>query len=67
MERALGEVPHVERVFWDWRNQVGYVRFRPGEVAEAAALRKAIDERTMFRSGEVVWLERASELPDGLR
>ena len=67
MYRVLGEVPHVEKVHWDWDEQVIYVRFREGEVGEAAALKKAVDEGTMFQSGDVTWIQTVAELPDEIR
>ena len=67
MERVLGEVPGVEKVYWDWQGQVGYVRFVAGEIADKEALAEAITKGTMYASGEVVYIEKVAELPDELR
>lgn len=67
MERALGELPHVAKVYWDWRNQLGWVRFDGEGAASADDLVRAVEDRTMFSGGEVTWIEREEDLPDALR
>ena len=67
MERVLGEVPGVEKVYWDWLGQAGYVRFVEGKIADKKALAEAITKGTMYSSGEVVYIEDVTALPDELR
>jgi hypothetical protein len=67
VERVLGEVPEVEKVYWDWRKQAGYVRFKRGLVAKKEVLAEAITKGTMYSSGEVEYLRSLAELPDELR
>ena len=67
MERALGEVPHVDEVWWDWQKAVAYVRFAAGQRADADALRLAVTERTPLTGGTVTYLVREDEFPDALR
>lgn len=67
VERALGEVPNVARTYWDWRKGIAYVRFASGQRAAEADLRRAVDERTAFSAGEVIYLKAEADLPDALR
>ncbi len=67
MERALGEVPHVDEVWWDWQNAVAFVRFTRGERADEDALRLAVTQNTPLTAGKVTYLDRLEELPDSLR
>ena len=67
MERALGEVPNVDEVWWDWQNAVAFVRFASGKRADEDALRLAVTERTPLTAGKVKYLVRADEFPDALR
>ena len=67
MERALGEVPNVDEVWWDWQNAMAFVRFAGGERADEDALRLAVTERTPLTAGKVTYLVRQDDLPDALR
>jgi hypothetical protein len=67
VERALGEVPNVDKVWWDWQNAMAFARFSSGERADEDALRLAVTERTPFTAGKVTYLVRQDELPDALR
>lgn len=60
-------MPAVAKVYWDWRNQQGVVRFKPGEAPSEAALQKAITTGTMYTAGEVRFISKAEDLPDEVR
>jgi len=67
VERALGKVPNVEKVHWDWQEGVVYVRFtRDGHPGEDV-LRRAVDEGTAYTSGNITYYDRIEGLPDALR
>jgi len=67
VERALGEVPNVERAHWDWQEGVVYVRFTRGGRPDEEALRRAVDEGTAYTSGKIAYYQRIEHLPDALR
>ena len=67
MIRALGEVPNVETIHFDWRGAVAWVRFTPGKVADKERLAEAISEKTPYSGGEVRYVHDVFELPDDLR
>lgn len=65
--RALGEVPNVEAVYFDWRDAIAWVRFKAGKVADAETLAEAITEKTPYSGGRVQFVHDVSGLPDDLR
>ena len=67
MERALGEVPNVEAIYFDWRDAVAWVRFVPGKVTGKAILAEAITEKTPYSGGEVSYVHDVFGLPDDLQ
>ncbi len=71
MARALGEVPHTSKVHWDWRNQIGWVRFEEGHVPDMDAVRlalsNAINVTSEFTADSVTFYEKLDELHHELR
>ena len=67
MERALGEVPNVENVYFDWRGAIAWVRFRAGSIADGDAMSEAITEKTPYSGGVVTFVYTADGFPDALR
>jgi len=67
VERALGEVPNVEKVYFDWRGAIAWVRFRAGSSADGDAMSDAITEKTPYSGGLVTFVYKANSLPDALR
>ena len=60
-------MPAVAKVYWDWRNQQGVVRFKKGQAPTEAELQKAITTGTMYSAGEVTFVTKAEDLPDEVR
>ncbi len=67
MDRALGKVPEVDKIYWDWRKQQGFVRFKPGQAPTEAALQEAITTGTMYSAGMVTFITKMEDLPDEVR
>ena len=67
MERALGEVPNVDAVSFDWRGAIAWVRFKAGTVVDAETLEEVITEKTPYSGGEVIFVYELFGLPDDLR
>ncbi|MHC4952570.1 MAG: hypothetical protein ACYTGZ_01670 [Planctomycetota bacterium] len=66
MERALGEVPNVKTVYFEWRGAIAWVRFEAGKTAEAKTLAEAVTKKTPFSGGPVLFVYELSGLPDEL-
>ena len=56
-----------DKIYWDWREQFGYVRFLPGTSASEAELKKAVTTGTMYTGGSVKFYYTEAELPDEIR
>ena len=57
MDRALGEVPNVAKAYWDWRNQIGWVRFEKGKMADVVLW--SGDPFSVYSRAEKVWVDGA--------
>lgn len=57
----------MDKIYWDWRDQYGYVSFKPGTMATEAELQKAVTTGTMYTGGSVTYYYTEAELPDEIR
>ena len=57
----------MDKIYWDWRDQLGYVSFKPGTMATEAELKKAVTTGTMYTGGSVTYYYTQAELPDEIR
>ena len=60
-------MPSVDKIYWDWRDQFGYVSFKPGMMPTKAALKEAVTTGTMYTGGNVFFYYEKDELPNEIR
>jgi len=71
VDRALGKVPNVAKAHWDWRNQIGWVKFEEGKTPDMKAVRKAlfdaVNVTSEFTADSVTFYESVDELHNEVR